>query len=152
VNQNNVKAVLVRRTKTGNVAIPQGSRTAEEICQALPELNAWGFQNIYADETDNKHEQLRAELLSVSRPEGSTNPCVKAGALKKLLRWLGGFEHSPRWTSMSSYSLKHIFERETGVYVTEGLFILGALMAGFTAGFWSDYQSAQFKMRRPAVR
>ena len=77
---------------------------------------------------------------------------MKPDALSKLLLWLGAFEESQQWTSMSSYSLKHIFERETDVYVTDGLFVLGALMAGFSVRFWDDYQSAQFKMRRPAVR
>lgn len=148
-NQDSI-TVLVRRTKRSNIAVPRGRRSAQEIYEALPELNAWGFAD--SQHSRKKHEELRAELLSFTSPESSTNPCVKPGALEKLLLWMGAFEESRRWTSRSSYGLKHAFERETGVYVPDGLFILGALMAGFTARFWDDYQSAEFKMRRPAVR
>jgi hypothetical protein len=146
------RALLVKRAVAGKQAIPVGPLTAANICEALPQLNSWGFRCVQGDVSATKHEELRAELLACAS-SGSTlgNACVKPDALKQLLRWLSGFEHSERWSSYS-YSLKHIFERETGVYVTDGLFILGALMAGFTARFWNNSPSAKFKMHRPGVR
>ena len=96
---------------------------------------------------------MRAELLrytTVGSTPGKT--VVRPDALKKLLLWLRSFEQSKRWTSMSSYSLKHVFERETDVYVTDGLFILGALIGGFTLRFRDNDPSSVVKMRRPVVR
>lgn len=145
------KSLVIKRL--GKQVIPANGATAENICEALPQLNAWGFRSVYDLHSDKRHEQLRAELLSYAlSPASSINPCVKPFALQKLLLRLEAFERAQHWTTRSSYGLKHIFERETGVYVPDGLFILGALMAGFTARLQDNYQSAHFKMRRPAVR
>jgi hypothetical protein len=152
MQSNKHDAVVVRKTRMGGYALPFGRPTADNICEALPQLNAWGFRNIYDRHSDKEHEELRAELLRYTT--GGSTPgkaVVRPDALKKLILWLSGFERSKRW-SRSSYGLKHIFERETDVYVTDGLFTLGALMEGFTARFWNDSQSAVFQMRRPVMR
>jgi len=132
---------------------PSAGQHLRTSCEALPHLNAEGYRSIYNRHADKRHEELRAELRSCASLEGTpSNPCVKRDALKKLIRWLRGFEHSQQWTRRDSYGLKHLFERETGVYVPDGLFTLGALMAGFSAKFAEDSPTAVFQMRRPAVR
>lgn len=145
--------VRVRKTRGGVHAVPVGRPTAENICEALPQLNAWGFRSIYDRYSDKEHEELRAELLRYATVGSSPDKAVvKSDALAKLIRWLSSFETSKRFTRASSYGLKHVFERETDIYVTDGLFILGALMAGFTVRVRDDDPSSVLKMRRPAVR
>jgi hypothetical protein len=73
-------------------------------------------------------------------------------ALKAALRWLQDFKVSTQWTQATSYALKHILERETGVYIENGRFIVAALLRGFDMKFSAGDSSAVFKMFRPAVR
>jgi hypothetical protein len=147
--------VVVEITKSGGTVRPVGRPTLEAICAAVPDLNMNGFRGYRTGQfctTDAQHEEYRNELLNHASWASSVIGLPSHARIERLQGWLSGFERANTWTRSTSYGLKHIFEREAGIYVPEGLFIVGALMAGFTAKFWDDSTSAVFQMRRPVAR
>ncbi len=51
--------------------------------------------------------------------------------LEPARQWVSQFGKAKTHRA-SAYAIKHVMERDTGVYVTEGAFIVSALMEGFT--------------------
>jgi hypothetical protein len=111
-----------------------------------------GYRTGRFSTTDAQHEEYRNELLNHSSWASSIIGLPSHARIERLQGWLSSFEPANTWTRSTSYGLKHIFEQEGGVYVPNGLFIVGPLMAGFTARFWNDSPNAVFQMRCPVVR
>lgn len=147
------KSITIRHLRSGVLASPSGRVTVDGVCEALPCLNAYGYRSIYCTYAMQEHQRLRDELVEYPT-YGSTSGRMMIGpdAFRQLQCWVRAFQPSHRWTQMHSYGLNHVFERETGIYVPDGVFILGALMAGFVPKFPKDSPTAIFRMWRPAVR
>lgn len=118
--------------------------TVAQVLDFLPELNAHGFRchGRLGAITNSEHAKLRADLLNPDSLGG-----MLPARVEQLRGWLSSFEPSKRW-KQSSYSLKHVFERETGTYMMNGSFITCVLMEGFEIKI--DGESALIKMQRPA--
>jgi hypothetical protein len=132
-----------------------GQPTFNAVFEALPELNMNGFRVIRIGRfgtTDAKHEEYRGELLNHTSWAKTIAGQPSEDRLRQLQKWLGSFEIARTWTRSTSYSLKHLFESESGVYLPNGIFIVGVLMAGFSAKVWNNSPNAVFQFRRPVVR
>tara|TARA_R110001592_G_scaffold226417_1_gene482576 strand:+ start:954 stop:1334 length:381 start_codon:yes stop_codon:yes gene_type:complete len=88
-----------------------------QILKQYPTLTANGF----TDPTDPNFAKWRAELTT--RPDD----------IEAAQQWVSQFPKSTT-ARLSSYHAKHILEYDTGRYVDEGSFIVGAILAGFTPG------------------
>lgn len=148
-------SVVVKRTKNGGIVHPVGQPTFDAVCEALPELNMNGFhctRRRRFGPNDARHQQFRDELLNHAAWADTIVGMPSERRLQQLQKWLGSFEATSSWTRSTSYCLKHVFERETSIYLPNGLFIVGACMAGFAAKFWNNSPNAVFQFRRPGVR
>jgi hypothetical protein len=150
--------LMLRRLRSGGEVIYRSTGnplTIANILECVPDLNMNGFRAYRTGPggtSDAEHEKLRHELLNHQQWAKNIIGLPSEARLRQLSKWQKSFEPARQWTRSTSYSLKHVFERETGIYVPDGLFIVGVLMAGFEAKFWNDSPSAVFRMRRRAVR
>jgi hypothetical protein len=136
----------LRRGNKGEVIVLRSSGTPSvaEVVGLLPELNSFGFrsQGRLGAVQDAEHCKLRDDLLNPDAVGGLSAP-----TLKILNGWLSSFVPARRW-KQHSYALKHVFERETRTYVTEGAFIVALLIGGFELKVAGS--SALIKLQRPA--
>lgn len=104
-------------------SIPCGWRTSVdrigEVLASNPKLCEWGFDDgswvcERFDEDRRRLERNRHDVLAASEWIAR-----RTRRTKGITRW---------W----SYGWKHVMERETGLYVTNGAFILAAIALGFT--------------------
>lgn len=127
---------------------PCSGASVDEILHILPELNAFGFRCYGRNGiTDEKHAELRAQLL---HPEDHIGGLAPRKA-KCLHRWLRPFLPTNRQWRHNSYGLKHVFERETGVYLINGAFIVGVLQDLLTIKIESDSTNCLIAARRPSL-
>lgn len=82
----------------------------------------YGLSNL-EPETSERLERERADLRR------------NLGEVQAAAEWISRQERQSRLSkrSSSSYGLKHVMERETGTYVTNGAFIAAALIIGVPA-------------------
>ncbi|HYH64920.1 MAG TPA: hypothetical protein VD866_09525 [Urbifossiella sp.] len=94
----------------------------EAVLTILPNLThcGVGFPRQYPGDPPFDEARDRASLLE------------SADACEKSCRWLGTVVRVERINHRrSTYGLKHIMQRETGEYVTNGAFIAAAIHMGF---------------------
>jgi hypothetical protein len=115
-----------------------------EVLDSIPEINSHGFRcyGRIGAISDSEHLKLRADLLAPDCLGG-----LSARNLQALKRWLSSFVRAHRW-KQDSYSLKHVLERETGTYMTNGAFIVALLMDGYEVKISGS--SALIAIQRPA--
>ena len=79
----------------------------------------------------NNHQKYEEEILKLNHPDCYEK--LSAEYKQALGEWIGmRFEKATRAHNSWSYSLKHDFERDTGIYVTNGEFKGAMLVVGFT--------------------
>lgn len=62
----------------------------------------------------------------------SNKPLEVNERITTLVEWIGkNVEYSPR-KHIGSYAGKHVYQRLTGIYVSNGEFIMAMMMSGFT--------------------
>jgi hypothetical protein len=119
---------------TGTVA------AIEAAIAKFPELTDFGFgvygeQLLSAEERERQFAADRADMFTGQSLDG----------FARARAWL---EAQPRTKRVSpaagsSYQLKHLAERRTGRYITNGIFIAAAVAAGFTVERLGDTPDAR---------
>lgn len=94
----------------------------QRVMDQVPGLNDFGIGVFYLD-------RLSPERAAAAMDQGRRRLLNSAEAVAKVCEWLEGVEKfkTPR---LSSYYLKHVAEEEIG-YVTNGVFIVAAILSGF---------------------
>lgn len=111
--------------------------TLAEVMQQHPLLGSFGI-GVYNPMT--KTVQQRQDELAADREE-------LAGAEARVMEiaaWLRENITPIKTPTVSSYGVKHVMERESGMYVNNGEFIAAALIAGYT--FKYDQPNVLFGM------
>jgi hypothetical protein len=114
-----------------------------EVMQQHPRLNSFGI-GVF-DPLRKTAEQRRTELAA-GREE-------LAGGMTMVMEtaaWLRENITPIKTPTVSSYTVKHVMERATGRYVTNGEFIAAALVAGYT--FKYDQPNVLFGMSARDLR
>jgi hypothetical protein len=104
--------------------------TAQAAIQAvidqIPQLNVYGIgvphdRNRTAEDTQKEQEKLQAELLA------------NIHLFEQICAWLVPLKPKIeiKARELSSYTLKHVAERNIGRYVPNGVFIAAAIHCGF---------------------
>ncbi len=105
----------------------------DEVMQQHPGLNSFG---IGVFEPLRKTAEQRRTDLAVGREELGRSVAM----VMETAAWLCENITPIKTPTVSSYGAKHVMERATGKYVTNGVFIAAALVAGYT-----------FKYKQPNV-
>jgi hypothetical protein len=96
-----------------------------EVMQQHPRLNSFGI-GVF-NPLSKTAAQRRAELAANREKLAAAVVMVMGTA-----EWLRENITPIRTPNFSSYTVKHVMQRVTGVYVTNGEFIAAALIAGYT--------------------
>lgn len=91
-------------------------RTLQEVMDKYPRLTDNGFVSLKHPEYEKRRAALLRDIDDVERARHWMAKRVKNKTLCK---------------SYSSYYIKHIVEKSTGKYLTNGSLIAGAILAGF---------------------
>ena len=95
----------------------------KELLTKYPLLHVWGYEtkNRKSDALINESiEELQDKLINEIR------------AINLVIEFLGKHATKTRViTKDSSYYYKHLVEKHTGEYISNGVFIAGALLAGY---------------------
>ncbi len=96
-----------------------------EVMQEHPRLNSFGI-GVF-DPLRKTAEQRRTDLAA-----GREELAGGVAMVMETAEWLRENVTPIKTPAASSYSVKHVMERATGRYVTNGEFIAAALVAGYT--------------------
>ncbi|WP_329254890.1 hypothetical protein OG223_29230 [Streptomyces sp. NBC_01478] len=96
-----------------------------EVMQQHPWLNSFGI-GVF-DPLRKTAEQRRTDLAA-----GREELAGSGATVMETAAWLRENITPIKTPTASSYSVKHVMERATGRYVTNGEFIAAALVAGYT--------------------
>lgn len=100
-------------------------QTVAEVMQQHPRLGSFGI-GVFAPMRKTA-EQRRVELTADREELAGSEAIVQTTAA-----WLRENITPIKTPTVSSYSVKHVMQRATGIYVTNGEFIAAALIAGYT--------------------
>lgn len=99
--------------------------TLAEVMQQHPQLNSFGIGAF--NPLRKTAEQRRTEIAADCEELAGSEAMVMETAA-----WLRENITPIKTPTVGSYSMKHVMERATGRYVTNGAFIAAALIAGYT--------------------
>lgn len=102
--------------------------TLAEVMQQHPLLTAFGI-GVYASRSMTP-EQRATELAT-----GRERLAAREAAVAQTARWLRENIAPITTPTVGSYALKHVVERATGDYLTNGELIAAALVAGYTVAY-----------------
>lgn len=111
--------------------------TFSELLDLHPNLTANGWR---VGAKDDKYEEDRAYLV-----RGYEN-------VERARQWMSERKKTKHTTKTGSYWLKHVLEREQKQYITNGEFIAGAILAGFTPNRHSDGPNCSFNISRREIK
>lgn len=110
--------------------------TAEDIAKVTakyPTLDAFGFNN----------------RMRTSQPKEGIRPEAVQACAEWLLRVEGLSRRKTINRSRSSYTWKHMAERDQGTYIANGEFICAALYLGYKMSRQKDGPNAYFNIKNP---
>lgn len=103
----------------------RGWPSLAEVLEEHPKLNAYGIGAFY--KRGETAAERRAQI-DVWRAELAASDALVMDTALWLDERLGRIQTPTK----SSYHLKHVMEKDTGLYVANGVFIAAALTAGYT--------------------
>lgn len=116
------------------------------VIKKVPELTDFGIGLYEGGRGLSKKEY---ELKFKSEQEKLLN---STDDFEKICNWLTKIDKIKTInTRRSSYSLKHIAEKEIG-YITNGVFIAAAIYSGFNFKIYSDSQNVYFGMSEKSIK
>lgn len=115
----------------------------QRVMDQVPGLNAFGVGVFFLDGRD-------PERAVVELDRGRRELLNSAEAVAKVCEWLQGVEKT-KTPKISSYYLKHVAEDEIG-YVTNGVFIVAAILCGFPYRVNSGSPNVAFGVSERSIR
>lgn len=96
------------------------------VIDRFPDLTGYGF-GLYRDGVRRSPADVQAKILLEQQ-----DLLTRIDGIAAAVRWLSAMTKTKHVnTRYGSYGLKHTMEHDTGVYVSNGEFIVAAILAGF---------------------
>jgi hypothetical protein len=115
----------------------------QRVMDQVPNLNDFGVGVFCLHQRD-------PEMATAELEQGRKELLNSAEAVAKVCEWLRGIEKT-KTPTISSYYLKHVAEEEIG-YVTNGVFIVAAILCGFPYRVNSGSPNVAFGVSERSIR